>query len=318
MIKSITVREVPISLRQPFITALRTVTSYPVIQVEIELDSGEIGIGECVATPQISGDSHEGILSELESLKGLRELTEEHLGELLPSTRTAIDLALWNTKNEYQSVSVRTDVTIPIAPLSEIPKLMKERLDSGFSSFKVKVAGGSLSDLKERIALIRASAGTEVLIRIDPNQAWELDYALSASALLSESGANIEYIEQPLAKLDLAGHIELAKESAIPLMADESCFSLSDLERVVASGAFRFLNVKLLKAGGIVPAFELAKRAGEAGLKVSIGSMMEGELGMKAAIYLAQKIAPNEIHDLDAAWWFSASKIRYEGSTVSS
>ena len=318
MIKSITIREIPISLRQPFVTALRTVTSYPVIQVEIEQDTGEIGVGECVATPQISGDSHEEILAQLESLKGLKELTPDSLTALLPSTRAAIDLALWNTKNKYPSVSIKTDVTIPIAPLTEIPKLVKERLDSGFSSFKVKVTESPLADLGARIDLIRECAGGDVLIRIDPNQAWQVRYARQAAVALGESGANIEYIEQPLAKSDLAGHVELAKESPIPLMADESCFSLSDLDRILESGAFSYLNVKILKAGGITPALKLAKLAQGAGLKVSIGSMMEGELGIKAAIYLAHEIAPNEIHDLDAAWWFSASTIRYQGSTVSS
>lgn len=318
MIKSITIREIPISLRQPFITALRTVTSYPVIQVEIEEDTGEIGVGECVATPQISGDSHEEVLAQLESLKGLKELTSDRLMGLLPSTRAAIDLALWNTKNKYPSVSIKTDVTIPIAPLTEIPKLVKERLDSGFSSFKVKVDESPLADLTTRIDLIRECAGGHVLIRIDPNQAWQVPYARQAAVALGESGASIEYIEQPLAKSDLAGHVELAKESPIPLMADESCFSLSDLDRILECGAFAYLNVKILKAGGITPALKLAKLAQGAGLKVSIGSMMEGELGLKAAIYLAHEIAPNEIHDLDAAWWFSASTIRYQGSTVSS
>lgn len=318
MIKSITVREIPVALRQPFITALRTVTSYPVIRVEIELDSGEIGVGECVATPQISGDSHQKILAELESLKGLPEFSPKLLSELLPSTRCAIDLALWNTHNKYQLASVKTDVTIPIALLGDIPRLVQERLDSGFSCFKVKVDSSPIADLMERIALIRESAGSETLIRIDPNQAWDLEYALTAVSALAESGANIEYIEQPLDRFDIAGHSELANESAIPLMADESCFGVTDLDAIIASGAFRYLNVKLLKAGGIVPALELAKRANGAGLKVSIGSMMEGELGMKAAIYLAQTVAPTEIHDLDAAWWFSASAIRYSGSTVSS
>lgn len=318
MIKSITVREISNSLRQPFITALRTVTSYPVIRVEIELETGEVGVGECVATPQISGDNHEEILAQLNSLRGSREIAPERLNEFFPSTRAAIDLALWNTRNDYPVANVKTDVTIPIAPLADIQKLVKERLDSGFSSFKVKVAASPLADLLERIDLIRESAGSEVMIRIDPNQAWGVDYACKAAVALGKSGANIEYLEQPLAKSDIAGHVELAKESPIPLMADESCFSLTDLDRIIESEAFTFLNVKLLKAGGITSALKLAELAKVAGLKVSIGSMMEGELGIRAAIYLANEIAPDEIHDLDAAWWFSASRIRYQGSTVCS
>ena len=101
-------------------------------------------------------------------------------------------------------------------------------------------------------------------------------------------------------------------------MADESCFSLNDLEKILDIGAFTYLNVKILKAGGVIPALELANQAIGAGLKVSIGSMMEGVQGIKAAIYLAHQIAPTVTHDLDAAWWFDASPICYLGSNVHS
>jgi L-alanine-DL-glutamate epimerase-like enolase superfamily enzyme len=34
-----------------------------------------------------------------------------------------------------------------------------------------------------------------------------------------------------------------------------------------------------------------------------VGSMMESELGLAAAAALSAVVAPQETHDLDAAWW---------------
>lgn len=317
MIKSITVSEQMVALRAPFVTALRRVTSYPVIQVRIELENGQIGFGETVATPQIAGDSHQQILQELSSIK-LQEINPELILQLpiLPSSKAALDMALWSMQNNFSS-SVKSDVTVPICELNEIPEIMQERIQAGFTAFKVKVAQEPIADLLKRIELIRELAGESAILRIDPNQAWSLDYAISAVQRLSKSSANIEYLEQPLAKEDLAGHQRLAGESAIPLMADESCFSMQQLPGVIEANAFAYLNVKIMKAGGVFPALQLAHQAQEAGLQVSIGSMMEGELGIKAALHVAAKIAPEVTHDLDAAWWLSDSAIRYQAGMVS-
>lgn len=321
MIKSITVREKSISLRTPFVTALRTVDSYPIIQVRIELIDGRIGIGECVATPQISGDSYESILRQLHSsaVQGLKELNPEIISRLdiLPSAKAALDMALWNLES-HVSCSVITDVTVPIADLNDLRAIVQERVSAGFNTFKLKVKQEELSDLMHRIEIIKEVAGHTARIRIDPNQSWSLEYAIRATTELANSGANIEYLEQPLPKGDLLGHAALAQVCSLSLMADESCFSIADLEKVVAVDAFSYLNVKILKAGGVVPALELAKEAINAGMKVSIGSMMEGVLGIQAAIQIAHKLEPTTTHDLDAAWWFKDSPITYVGSIVHS
>ncbi|MBU3692853.1 MAG: hypothetical protein FGM47_04975 [Candidatus Nanopelagicaceae bacterium] len=321
MIKSITVTEKSIRLRESFVTALRSVSAYPVIQVVIELIDGRFGVGECVATPQISGDSHEAILRQLHSpaVQGLREISPEIISklEIFPSAKAALDMALWNTE-KHPSCSVATDVTVPIAELADLKAIVRERVTAGFDTFKLKVKQEEISDLLQRIEIIRQEAGQNAIIRIDPNQAWSLEYAISAAREIAKCGANIEYLEQPLPKADLLGHAALAQECNIPLMADESCFSQTDLEKVVETQAFQYLNVKILKAGGVTPALQLANQAINSGLKVSIGSMMEGVLGIKAASYLAHQLDPEATHDLDAAWWFEESPISYQGSIVHS
>lgn len=315
-----------IELRAPFVTALRTVTSYPIIKVRLVLEDGSIGLGDCVATPAISGDSHDSILANFNSLE-LKELLEcsypSHVelhtaianSSLLPSARSALDIALTDSNSKISSTSVATDVTIPICSDLEFEGIFEERVRAGFNAFKVKTDKSNAQALPSRLAQISSAGNYQ--IRIDPNQSWDLDLAIEVMSAIEEQNIFVEYLEQPLPRADLVGHAKLAKRIKTPLMADESVFSLEDLERVASNPIFTWLNVKLLKSGGYEPARELAERALDLGMKVSIGSMMEGEQGIRAAASLAKEIAPNLVHDLDAAWWIRNTSLTYSESILS-
>jgi L-alanine-DL-glutamate epimerase-like enolase superfamily enzyme len=86
-------------------------------------------------------------------------------------------------------------------------------------------------------------------------------------------------------------------------MLDESVFSIVDLNRAIDADSVDMINIKLAKCGGLHSGLELAQQAQLAGLDVMVGSMLESELGVTAAAALAAKVAPDAVHDLDAAWW---------------
>ena len=56
---------------------------------------------------------------------------------------------------------------------------------------------------------------------------------------------------------------------------NQTLMSLDDVDKIIEIGAFSWANIKLIKAGGMYPALQMAKKLSEAGIKVSIGSMME-------------------------------------------
>jgi len=89
----------------------------------------------------------------------------------------------------------------------------------------------------------------------------------------------------------------------VPLMLDESVFSMVDLDRALDAESADMINVKLAKCGGLYAGLELARQAQQAGLGVMVGSMLESDLGVSAAAALAATVAPEAVHDLDAAWW---------------
>ena len=86
-------------------------------------------------------------------------------------------------------------------------------------------------------------------------------------------------------------------------MADEAVFGVRDLVRVIERRAADLVNVKLAKAGGLIPARTLLELAEAHDMGTMIGSMMETHVGVGAAASLAAAIGTTVVSDLDAAWW---------------
>src|SRR3546814_1028446 len=99
------------------------------------------------------------------------------------------------------------------------------------------------------------SAAPRPRLIVDANQSWTLDDLHRFSPELVALG--VDLLEQPLA----AGQDDALTEasSPIPLCADESVNTINDLPRLV--GRYRFINIKLDKAGGLTSALRLAHAA---------------------------------------------------------
>lgn len=326
-------------LKEPFRTSLRTVSKFEVVEFEIETNDGFIAIGEAVETPAITGDILEMILADLsgpvkelligstfssalELSAGIAELS------VVSSAKAAADVALFNLRAVMDNVSlpsllgcrvhsVATDVTIPISQLSDLPAIMQNRVEKGFHSYKVKLAMEPVELSIQKIQLIGELVLNSSGIRIDPNQAWTVAHTLEFLRRAESLGLAIEYLEQPTPAEDKAALAQIRRNTDVPIMADESCFTMQDLHELIELEAVDLVNLKLLKSGGISPTLDMAHVARKAGVKALVGSMMEGDRGVYAAAALAGTIAPDEVHDLDASWWASDSNIKYVDGEVS-
>ena len=83
---------------------------------------------------------------------------------------------------------------------------------------------------------------TDAVFRVDANCGWTADEAIANSHELAK--LNVEFIEQPLPAADWDGVRRVFHESALPIVADESCIAEADVERCV--GHFHGVNVKLV------------------------------------------------------------------------
>lgn len=313
-------------LRERFVTALRGVSEYQVIKFEICDELGNWHVGETVETPKITGDSHEQIIRELEhhalalivGKEFAEAVVEVRKSQLTGSSKAAIDIALngalgTGVKSEF---SVATDVTIPITTVDNLPLLISDRMAAGFTCFKVKANLEPVTELIEKLKIIRELLPTKAHLRVDANQAWTFEHTLEVISAISNSGLEIDYLEQPTPARDFKALAKVKANSPIPIMADESCFTSADLKELIELDAMDLVNLKLLKTGGLTMAREMAKTATAAGIGVYVGSMMEGDQSIRAAATLAAEIAPDLVHDLDASWWARESHLRYESGRL--
>lgn len=318
-------------LREPFITALRRVENYTVITYTMSDELGTSGVGEAVATPAIIGDSLDEIEGDLNqiitpALANISNLTEglAILASLqvASSSRAAADIALHTFFAAKDGLSlaaslgsntdrIKTDVTIPISTIDQLDQIVRDRINQGFTSLKVKLGDISLPENLAIMQKIRELVGPQLSLRVDPNQAWDFAYAKDFLVALDKLEIAIDYLEQPVGKSQIDDLAQLSGLGLAPIMADESLFTMRDLEEIIEKKACSWVNVKILKSGGIAPARAIADVALASGLNVSIGSMMEGTRGVQAAAVLASAIAPEVTHDLDAAWWHRDGSLKY-------
>jgi L-alanine-DL-glutamate epimerase-like enolase superfamily enzyme len=95
----------------------------------------------------------------------------------------------------------------------------------------------------------------------------------------------IQMIEQPLPAFDYRGSAELRRRIPMPVMLDEGVRSAQDAFKAIEAGACDYINIKLLKTGGLYPALTLVAVAESAGVACQIGTL-DTTIGSAAALHL--------------------------------
>jgi L-Ala-D/L-Glu epimerase len=178
-----------------------------------------------------------------------------------------------------------SDYTIGIDPIDKMVEKLKEF--DGWPIYKIKL--GTDHDLD----IVRAlRKHTDAVFRVDANTAWTADQTIEFSKELKKLG--VEFIEQPMAADRWEDHKRVFRESALPIIADESCIVEEDVEKCI--GHFHGINIKLTKAGGMTPAKRMIEKARQNNLQVMIGCMTESSVGISA---IAQLLPLLDYVDMD-------------------
>ncbi|MFW6108159.1 MAG: dipeptide epimerase [bacterium] len=270
--------------------------------VLVELEAGGVvGRGEAEPTP-FYGETAEGAVAALEGFdpaplgaveRGapVAEVVAECAGRLgrAPSVVAALDAALWDVRGKQlgqpvwkllgapATCPVPTSFTIGMADpaaMAEVAAQVRDR----YRILKIKVGGER--DL-ECLAAIRAV--TDAPIRVDANAAWTGEEAAEKIEAMARFG--IELVEQPCARGDTEGLRRARDASPVPVIADESCHTTADLDRLAR--AVDGVNIKLVKSGGLCEAARIVRRARELGLKLMIGCMTSSSLAITTAAHIA-------------------------------
>jgi muconate cycloisomerase len=155
----------------------------------------------------------------------------------------------------------------------------------GFRKMKVKVGIDPAGDAA-RLAAVRAAVGANTFVGVDANGGWgDADTALRAIELLRPHRP--AFVEQPVASGDLFGMARVRAGAKLPVIADESVYTLADAQNLAAAQACDVFSIYVGKAGGIGPARRIAEFARAQNLSCTIGSNLEMGIGSAAMIHLA-------------------------------
>ena len=296
-------------LRVPFKTALRSVDRVEDILVELHTDTGAVGYGEAPPTGPITGDTAGGIIGAVRELIAPALIGQEvdafeavaarvqKAGVHNTSAKAAVDMALWDLYGQLHGIPVHkllggarrqlvTDITISVNPPEQMAADARDAVARGYDSLKVKVGADPALDTA-RLAAVRAAVGDGVCIRIDANQAWSPRQAVRILNEMQDKGLALELVEQPVPADDLEGLAYVTRHSWVPVMADESVFSPADALRIMQHRAADFINIKLMKCGGLTNALRIAAAAEVYGVECMIGCMLEAKVAVNAAVELA-------------------------------
>ena len=171
-------------------------------------------------------------------------------------------------------------IDVMVAKLAEFPD---------WPIYKIKL--GTERDIDIVRELRKHSSAT---FRVDANCGWTADQTIANAPLLKDLG--VEFIEQPLPPDKWEDYRRVCSQSALPIIADESCIVESDVEK--CAGLFHGINIKLVKCGGLTPARRMITRARQLGLKVMVGCMTESTVGISA---IAQLLPLLDYVDMDGA-----------------
>jgi L-alanine-DL-glutamate epimerase-like enolase superfamily enzyme len=196
------------------------------------------------------------------------------------------------------------DMTVSLEDPEVMAGHAREAVADGQRILKIKL-GRDVDQDRRRLAAV-LEAAPDVRLRLDANQGWDADRAITIITGLEADGLPIDLVEQPVSAADVDGLARVRAGVRTPVMADEAVWTADDARRLVAAGAADMLNIKLAKTGGLRQALAVADVAAEAGITCMVGSMMEPRISITAAAHLALAHPAITMIDLDAPAWFTS------------
>jgi len=296
--------------------------------VEVATSDGAVGAGEVTAAVGWNGEEGVGSadllirkigpaivgidVDDWQSISRAIEQWTRHR----PFLRAAVEMACLDVEGKEKNRSVSdlfggplrtqfpTKIVLPAREAEVVRGMAKIAKTHGGKAFKVKV-GLDIEADRARLAVVRDVIGTEFPLLVDANEGWRPHEEKTIIELIEKF--NITCVEQPYPRRFVKESAFLQANTPALIMADESVWTLDDVERIAESQSFKVVSLYPGKQGGLRSCLESARRATELGLGVSLGSNLETGVGssvMAHFLALAPEITPEVPGDLLGPLYF--------------
>lgn len=266
-VKNLTFKIEKISLKEPYKLSYKTLDYYESIIVSIVLSDNTVLNGEVTPLMGYTDETIDDVANEIVRIKkkilgkeiklALELLYNEVNAKnsfALSSVIPPIEEYLYNNQIFFEDVVVyKKDLIYALKSEQSTDSLNKEidqLIQGGYSTVKIKVG----KSLTEEIKLVQSLASLELKdlkIRFDANGGFNFEEAKIFLIALEAISNNVEYLEQPLCRKcwnELKNLISFKYK--IPIMIDESIYTLDDIKKSYDMGA-KFIKIKLCKYGSL-------------------------------------------------------------------
>lgn len=320
-LKSIEMFHVDVPLKRRIRHASHERTTSDNLVVKVTLDDGQIGYGEGVPRPYVTGETIEStfqtlatidlarhvgnsrdyadVVKRLETLR-FPETEADPRGMLGNAARCAFELAVLDAYGRRFGASLHQAISLVNEPGLRCRRAPARVRYSGaitaesgrrerIAAWKLWLYGFSQTKLKVGVAGQDDPRRLATLRRIlgrKMDLRIDANEAWGASELLERVApllpARPSALEQPVPHAEVDRLAELRPHLGVPVMLDESLCGYPDALRAVERKTADILNVRLSKCGGIIPSLRIIALAQRSGLGVQLGCH-PGETGLLSA-----------------------------------
>ena len=284
----------------------------PFLIVKLHTDGGLVGLGEVSCTPRWSGEDQVTaahfintyfapllVGESLVEVADIEKLTTKYEFPVAGNhfTKAGVEMALWDllgkslNKPVYDLLGGKVREFVPIkwsvsgSEPEKAATIGRGALERGFTAMKVKVGLGPDNDVA-RARAVREAIGDKIKLGVDANGGWPTAEVAVATIRRICEVANIAFAEQPVPAGDHEEMAAVRRQIDVPVIADESLYTLGDAKALVRAKACDVFSVYIGKAGGIGPAKQIADFGVAQGIACTIGSNLELGVGSAAMLHL--------------------------------
>ncbi len=316
-ITQITTTPLCVPYTKPYHWAQGVITDATVILVKVETDTGHIGYGESIGTPDtaaiarlIDRAAKYCIGRDPFDNAGLMATAYHALFQALATCSAprfgaqvlaGLEMALWDVMgkavgrpvHQLLGGAVRDHIRYFGFAMGETPAEVAADaaalIQTGVETIYIKVGRGDPLDL-ETVAAVREAIGPKTRLRVDANEKWTPVRARRMIAELAQFG--VEMVEQPTPSDSLAALALVRAASPVAIGADQVNFTPEDVARTLAADAADLIVLGLHETGGITRFIKAGRIAEAAGVDVCIHGLYETGITTCAALQ-AGAVLPN-------------------------
>ncbi|WP_110635948.1 L-rhamnonate dehydratase [Salinicola salarius] len=295
--------------------------------IEIETDSGLVGLGNVALAPRVAKTIVDQHLAPL--ILGQDPFDYEYLWQRMYRATLAwgrrgigmaaisgVDIAIWDLmgkaldKPVFKLLGGRTKEKIPCYAsklyhddLDTMQAEAQRYLDQGFQAMKMRFGYGpkdgpqGMRENLKSVAAVREVIGEDIDLMADCYMGWNLDYARRMLPRLAPF--ELRWLEEPVIADDIDGYAELNRIAPMPISGGEHEFTVHGFRQLLEKRAVSVIQYDTNRVGGITVARKInaMAEAFEVPVIPHAGQMHNYHLTMSSLVSPMSEFFP--VHDVE-------------------